>query len=124
MKKQLISLFSAVMLITTGVFGQNDSTQINSSTTTTTTTTTSSSSSENNAPAPGTEAKSREDFSSFYFGARFMPTATKFEVNTVDNGVVTTNFVVGYGVGGFIGVNFSKHVGVQAEVIYSALSQK
>ncbi len=77
------------------------------------------------APAPAQEQPSGSDsYSKFYLGARFMPTFTKFDVKTVDNGVAKTSFVVGYGIGGILGVNLSKNVGLQAEVMYSALSQK
>jgi hypothetical protein len=58
------------------------------------------------------------------FGVRFMPVFTSFDFKKVDNGVVSGDFVLGYGFGAVIGANFSEHVGLQVEVIYNTLSQK
>lgn len=105
---------------------QTDSTKINSTTTTTTTVTSSTSATgANEQPKPGEKSENvSDDYSKVFIGARFMPTVTKFEVRTIENGVAKTNFVIGYGAGGLLGFNFSKNVGLQAEVIYSVLSQK
>lgn len=126
MKTKIILIFTAfTALLSQQLSAQVDS--IKTSTTVTTTTTTTGSAStgtpgENNAePA---EKKDKNDFSRFYIGARFMPTVTKFDVNTLENGTAKTSFVIGYGIGGLIGVNLSRNIGIQAEVIYSSLSQK
>jgi len=57
-------------------------------------------------------------------GARFLPTFTQFDVRNAEGGVVKGEFVMGYGVGGYIGCNFNKNVGVMGEVLYNSLSQK
>jgi len=57
-------------------------------------------------------------------GFRYMPTLSKFDVVTADNGKVTGDFKYGYGLGGFVGFNFNEHVGIQVEVIYNTISQK
>lgn len=59
-----------------------------------------------------------------YIGARYMPTFTRFNVRTVDNGVAETSFTMGYGAGGYWGFNLSKNMAFQAEVVYSQLSQQ
>jgi hypothetical protein len=95
------------------------------STTTTTTTTT-----ENN-PAPSTEKSNGDNTNNNdhnccggFIGARFMPTFTFLDIHQQNNGNVKGTAVLGYGVGAFIGYNFSKNVGIQGEVLYSSLSQK
>lgn len=57
------------------------------------------------------------------FGVRFMPTFSNIKVENAD-GVTEADLTFGYGAGGFFGINFSKHAGVQIEVIYNVLSQK
>lgn len=58
------------------------------------------------------------------FGLRFMPTFSKFDLQTSSGGVIKGEAKLGYGIGGFLGYNFTKNVGAQVEVIYSSLSQK
>lgn len=58
------------------------------------------------------------------FGIRFMPTISKIKVQDSDGNTVNGEAVVSLGYGGLLGFNFNKHVGIQAEVIYSTLSQK
>lgn len=58
------------------------------------------------------------------FGVRYMPTISSFDVKTSSGGTVKGEATLGYGVGAFLGVNFSKHLGVQAEVIYTSINQK
>lgn len=58
------------------------------------------------------------------FGFRFMPTFSKFNMKTASGGVVKGQATLGYGAGVFLGINFSKHIGVQAELMYSAINQK
>jgi hypothetical protein len=57
-------------------------------------------------------------------GFRFMPTLSAFDLKTSSGGTVSGEAKLGYGIGGLIGVNITKHVGVQGELIYSAVSQK
>jgi opacity protein-like surface antigen len=109
-------------------YAQTDSVKTSTTVTTTTTTGTSTAVPAEGAQPPA-EARQdddskKDDYSKFYLGARFMPTFTQFDVKTLENGTAKTSFVVGYGVGGFLGVNFSRNVGMQLEVIYSSLSQK
>lgn len=58
------------------------------------------------------------------FGLRLMPTFSSFEMQTSSGGTVKGEVTLGFGGGAFLGFNFSKHVGVQGEVIYSSVSQK
>ena len=57
-------------------------------------------------------------------GFRIMPTFTAMEFNTSDGGTVKAEGTIGWGIGGFLGVNFTNHVGAQVEVIYTTLSQQ
>lgn len=57
-------------------------------------------------------------------GLRFMPTVSSFDVQTSSGGKVTADATLGYGAGLLIGYNFSDHIGLQGEVIYSTLNQK
>jgi len=59
-----------------------------------------------------------------YIGFRFMPTFTSLDFHKSEEGPLETTLVLDYGFGGLIGVNFSEHVGLQAEVIYLMMSQK
>lgn len=56
-------------------------------------------------------------------GVRFMPTFSSFSMKTSSGGTVQGKITLGYGIGGFLGFNFTQHVGVQAEIIYSSLTQ-
>lgn len=58
------------------------------------------------------------------FGLRFMPTISSFDMKSSSGGTVTGQVTLGYGVGALLGYNFSDHVGVQGEVIYSSITQK
>lgn len=57
-------------------------------------------------------------------GARFMPTFSALNLKTSTGGSVAGSTTLGYGYGGFIGFNFNKMIGVQAEVLYSSYNQK
>ncbi len=57
-------------------------------------------------------------------GFRFMPTFSSFDLKTSTGGTVSGEATFGFGFGGLLGFNFTKHVGIQGEVIYSSLSQK
>ncbi len=58
------------------------------------------------------------------FGLRFMPTISALDMKTSSGGTVSGQATFGYGVGAFLGYNFSDHVGIQGEVIYSSTTQK
>ncbi len=58
------------------------------------------------------------------FGMRFMPTVSNFDMQTSSGGTVKGEATLGYGVGALLGFNFSDHLGIQGEVIYSSLNQK
>jgi hypothetical protein len=57
-------------------------------------------------------------------GARFMPTFSAFQLKNAEGQSVKGRIVFGYGFGVLGAFNFSKHVGVQGEIIYNAISQK
>jgi hypothetical protein len=57
-------------------------------------------------------------------GLRFMPTFSALDVKTIDGGTVKGELTIGYGGGLLLGYNFSEHVGLQTEIIYTSLSQK
>jgi opacity protein-like surface antigen len=58
------------------------------------------------------------------FGFRFMPTVSAFSMKSSSSGMVKSEATFGYGIGGLIAVNITKHVGIQGEVLYNSLSQK
>lgn len=60
----------------------------------------------------------------FELGFRFMPTLSSFEMKNATGTTVSARGVMGFGIGGFLGYNFSQHVGVQGEIIYNSISQK
>lgn len=135
MKRNILFAGMITQLIFTGELLAQDTTKTTQSTTTTTTTTTTEDTVTTPkqtpapvvAPAPAPVADDRDEpnpVPKFYLGARYMPTFTHFDVNTNDNGTAETSFAVGHGVGGYMGTNFNKNVGLQLEVIYSELSQK
>lgn len=57
-------------------------------------------------------------------GIRAMPTFSAFDMQTSSGGTVEGEVTLGYGIGGMLGINFTKHFGIQGEVIYNSLSQK
>lgn len=57
-------------------------------------------------------------------GLRFMPTFSALNIKTSDGGTIKGKLTMGYGGGIFLGYHFSDHVGVQGEIIYSAIAQK
>jgi hypothetical protein len=54
----------------------------------------------------------------------FLPTFSHFDISQPEGGVYKTSFALGYGGGAFVGVNFTDHFALQAELLYSALAQK
>jgi opacity protein-like surface antigen len=57
-------------------------------------------------------------------GARLMPVFSDFNFVSSSGGTIKGQTTLGMGYGAFLGVNLSKHVGIQGEVIYNSLSQK
>ncbi len=57
-------------------------------------------------------------------GFRFMPTFTSFNMTSNSAGAVASDVTLGYGGGIALGLNITKHVGLQAEAIYNSFSQK
>lgn len=57
-------------------------------------------------------------------GVRFMPTISAFDMKTSSGGTVSGQVALGFGIGAFVGYNFSNYVGIQGEIIYSSISQK
>jgi hypothetical protein len=58
------------------------------------------------------------------FGVRFMPTVSNFDIQTSEGGQVSGEATIGIGAGIVLGLNFSDHIGIQAEAIYNTLTQK
>ncbi|HNP47289.1 MAG TPA: porin family protein [Bacteroidia bacterium] len=69
-------------------------------------------------------AQDNNSYKKAEFGFRLMPTFTSLQVQTSTGGAVSGNAVLGFGAGAFLGFNFSNHVGIQGELIYSSISQK
>lgn len=68
--------------------------------------------------------KPRADFSRGEIGLRFMPTFSAFDMETSAGGTIKGEVTLGYGFGGMMGYNFSNHIGMQVELLYSSLAQK
>lgn len=64
------------------------------------------------------------DLKHLEFGVRYMPTFSSIDVNTYDGGVVEGSFTMSHGFGAFLGINFTKHLGVIGEVNYYQATQK
>jgi hypothetical protein len=58
------------------------------------------------------------------FGFRVMPTFSSFSANSYGGGTVSGTVTLGWGFGALLGFNFSEHVGVQGEIIYTTMAQK
>lgn len=77
-----------------------------------------------NAQTPGTTMTgTNTTYHPWEVGLRFMPTFSSFDVRT-SSGVIQSELTLGYGWGGLVGYNFTEHVGLQLEGIYSSMSQK
>jgi hypothetical protein len=62
--------------------------------------------------------------SKWFLGFRVLPTLTSLDFNNPSTGVVETTFVLGWGLSGQVGVNFSDHAGLQGEIMYESLAQQ
>lgn len=76
------------------------------------------------APAPVQEPEPKKEVFHGVLGVRFMPTFSSIELRNSDNNTITGEFVLSYGYGALLGLNFNNHVGLQIEGIYNNLSQK
>jgi hypothetical protein len=77
-----------------------------------------------NSKAADEVVEVEREFPSVILGIRYMPTFTSLNYHHSEDGTVSTSFVLGHGFGGLVGVNFTDHIGLQAEAIYLALAQK
>lgn len=69
-------------------------------------------------------ATAQASFPIVEFGFRFMPTVSSFSMESSGGGTIEGQVTFGYGIGGMLAFNFSRHIGIQGEIIYNALSQK
>jgi len=53
-----------------------------------------------------------------------MPTVSNFDIQTSEGGKISGDATLGYGAGVVLGYNFTDHIGIQGEAIYSTLNQK
>lgn len=60
----------------------------------------------------------------FEVGVRYMPTFSKFDVQSSSGGVVKGEVTLGYGIGGLLAFNMTNYSGIQGEIIYNSISQK
>ena len=57
-------------------------------------------------------------------GIRFMPTLSSVSMQSSSGSTISGNATLGFGFGGFLGLNFTNHVGGAVEVLYNSVSQK
>jgi len=127
MKTKLNILFAACLFAGTA-YSQEPQTKTKTTTTTTTETEQKATPDtvvkvEQAPAAEKQEAKSSDEWKGFHIGAVGQATFTDIKLNG-DNGELTTEYVVGYGAGGFIGYFFNPHVELRAEALYSSLAQR
>ena len=58
------------------------------------------------------------------FGLRFMPTFSSLKLQNASGNTIKGEFVLSYGGGAILGLNFNNNVGLEVECIYNNLSQK
>ena len=75
------------------------------------------------APVPA-DTDDDDEFYQGELGFRFLPTFTSLEFQTVDEGTVKGEVIMGYGFSGLLAWNFTEHAGIQGEIIYNSLTQK
>lgn len=68
--------------------------------------------------------KERPDLKRGEFGFRYMPTFSSLALRTYNGEVVQGQLTMSHGYGVMMGLNFSKNVGLQAEINYNEISQK
>jgi opacity protein-like surface antigen len=128
MKRYIFITGMLGQILVTGEVMAQDTTRTTTTTTTTITTDSSSYIGQPQTPPPSAPApapaEEPEKVAKVYIGGRYMPTFSKFDIKTYDNGTAKTTMVLGHGGGGYIGTNFGPHAGLQLEVIYNELTQK
>jgi len=102
--KNLIYSFIAIALLNSKVDAQQNQTSIA-------------------APALVKTSDESGDFNRVEFGVRYLPTFTVFKFNTSEGNTVQGNVKISHGFGALLGVNITKHVGVQVEANYYKVSQ-
>ncbi|MGZ4089491.1 MAG: porin family protein, partial [Bacteroidia bacterium] len=77
-------------------------------------------------PPPVEEEPKKEipDLRRGEFGIRYMPTFSSLSLRTYNGDVVDGELTMSQGYGVMFGLNFDRHVGIQAEVNYSQITQK
>lgn len=80
------------------------------------------------APAPAPETSNNKGgepnmTAKLLLGLRFMPTMTSLNFHKTQEGNLSTNFVVGYGYGGLVGIQVNNYFGITLEVMYNSLAQ-
>lgn len=78
------------------------------------------------APEPAQEEPKdeRPDLKHGEFGIRYMPTFSSLALRTYNGEVIQGQLTMSHGYGIMMGLNFSKNVGLQAEINYNEISQK
>lgn len=75
-------------------------------------------------PAPVQAPEEKEKTFYGVFGLRFMPTFSSLKLQSASGNTIKGEFVLSYGGGAILGLNYDNHIGLEAEVIYNNLSQK
>lgn len=74
----------------------------------------------------GTTLKAQDDdaFHKVEFGFRFMPTLSSVSMETSSGGTIKGEATLGWGFGALLGLNFTNHIGLEADLLYNSVSQK
>ena len=75
------------------------------------------------APALLKTSDEEGKFKRVEFGVRYLPTFAVLKLNTSDGGTVEGKANISHGFGALLGVNVTKHVGVQTEINYYKVTQ-
>ncbi|OFY86377.1 MAG: hypothetical protein A3F72_11290 [Bacteroidetes bacterium RIFCSPLOWO2_12_FULL_35_15] len=78
------------------------------------------------AQPPAKVEEPEQKTETFYgvFGLRFMPTFSSLKLQNASGNTIKGEFVLSYGGGAILGLNFNNNVGLEIECIYNNLSQK
>lgn len=58
------------------------------------------------------------------FGIRYMPTFSNFDMQASDGTTIKGEVTISHGIGVLMGYNFNENVGIQGEVIYTAVARR
>lgn len=75
-------------------------------------------------PAHSQSVEVTPPHNNFETGVRFMPTFSSLRLKTSDGGTTRGSVDMGFGLGAFVAINITEHVGAQFECIYSSLAQQ